>query len=498
MAKNKDLRIVKLTGGLGEEDSIRIEHFFSELDEHIDLPMVSHDMLINHFVKAFEYYLDNGYKPDKIIEFLDISNLGDYYKGKKRRFFFLDNAAIVYPLGMKFGQMPIFRLSVELKENIVPELLQIALDFTIKRFPVFSAVIKNGFFWHYLESTNNVPEINEENDIPCKPISIILRTKSSIRVLYYKKRISIEFFHVITDGNGGLIFLKTLLGEYLRLKGIDVVKNNGVLDINEEPKEEEFVNEFANEKGEGDFSTFVDKKSVQLSGKLSNLNLTKIIHFKLASDDLKEVSKKYGGTVTAYILSLIFLAAKKDSIKKEGLFNIQVPINMRKFNGSRTLRNYSMYFNASMDLKDVDDRSELVKEMGKQIKEKGSEKLMRQMMQTTGKLIRSLAYVPLSLKIPVMQIVYGYLGNSIIGCTLSNLGMIQADESLSKQIDSFEFIIVPGKPNRVSATLVSVNNTTVLTIAKANRETVFEDEIYNLMKEDGLKVEVEGSVDYES
>ncbi|MBQ3962066.1 MAG: hypothetical protein II678_00780, partial [Erysipelotrichaceae bacterium] len=331
---DKDLHLEKLKGGLDEKDRLLIDGFFYQLSEQIDLPIVFRSQLIQHFINGFEYYLEQGMKVSDICKLLEVSNLGSFYLEKSRTSYSLDNAAIVYPLGMRYGQMPMFRLSAELKEEVEPSLLQLALDFTIKRFPTFSAIIKNGFFWHYLESVNTVYLVEEEKDIPCKPISIVLRSYRSFRVLYYRKRISVEFFHVLTDGSGGMVFLKTLLAEYLRLKGKAIPKEKGVLDINEEVREGELVNEFKKAEGDASLSTFVDKKSLQIDGKLSNVNMTRIVHFIMDSDKLNQVSKSYGGTVTAYITSLLFMAAKKCISRKEGLFNIQIPINMRKFNGS--------------------------------------------------------------------------------------------------------------------------------------------------------------------
>ena len=162
------MQIENLTGGLEVSKKKAIEDFFNQLEDKIDLPILSEAILINHFAKGFEYYLDRGFDTEKIIEILDVKNIGDYYRQGKRQYVSLDNAAIIYPLGMKFGQMPIFRLSMELKENIEPRLLQLALDFTIKRFPLIASVIKNGFFWHYLETTNHILQVEEEKDIPCK------------------------------------------------------------------------------------------------------------------------------------------------------------------------------------------------------------------------------------------------------------------------------------------------------------------------------------------
>ena len=496
--KNRDLHLEKLKGGLHENDGMKIDAFFEALSERIDLPILSKVLLIQHFIDGFDYYLERGYEVSEICRLLNPDHLGTFYNGRKRKPYSLDNAAIVYPLGMKYGQMPMFRLSAELKENVEPVLLQLALDFTIKRFPTFSAVIKNGFFWHYLETSNALSLVEEEKDIPCKPISIILRSYRSMRVLYYRKRISVEFFHVLTDGSGGMVFLKTLLAEYLRLKQIEVKKEKGVLDVDEEAGEEELVNEFANAKGEASLSSFVDRKSLQIDGKLSRLHLRKIVHFEMDPAALRETAHAHGGTVTAYTAAIIFMAARQCICKKEGIFNIQIPVNMRKFNGSKTLRNYSMYFNASMEISKISDLEALVKDIDVQIKEKGSEKMMNQMMMTTGRLISSLSFIPLFLKVPIMQAVYGYLGNSIIGCNLSNLGVVDFPEGMKEEIEKIYFVMPPGSPNRFTTTLVSAGDTCVFSLMRSGDDPSIEEELYRLLNEEGLIRQVEGSVDYES
>lgn len=492
------MRTDNLTGGLPASEKKKIDDFFELLEDRIDLPMLSKSILINHFVKGFEYYQDNGLSTSEIIDILDIKNIGDFYQQGNRRNVNLDNAAIIYPLGMRFNQMPMFRLSVELKENIEPCLLQLALDFTIKRFPLFASVIKNGFFWHYLETTSNIHIVEEEKDIPCKPISITRRTFGSLRVLYYKKRISVEFFHVLTDGTGGMIFLKTLTAEYLRLRQIDVTNTEGVLDINEEPLEAEMVNEFANAKGESDMSTFVDRKSLQLDGRLTSLNTNRIMHYVMNTDQLKQISRSHDATMTSYLSAILFMAAKRCIKAEKGIFNIQIPINMRKFNNSRTLRNYAMYFNLSMNIADINDKEALIKQLSTQIKEKGTHEEMNHMMMTTRKIISTLAYVPLFIKVPIVQSVYGYLGNSIIGNTLSNLGAVKVPEEMAEHVEKLYFILIPGRPNRCSATMVSFKNKCVLSVIMNDEDLSYLSVIHDLLKEDGLDIELEGSSGYES
>ena len=302
----------------------------------------------------------------------------------------------------------------------------------------------------------------------------------------------------MTDGSGGMVFLKTLLSEYLRLKEISVPKEKGVLDVNGQIDEAELVNEFKKAEGESSFATFMDKKSLQLDGKRMKTNISRIIHFEMDTDKLHETARSYGATITAYMTALIFLAAEKCVSSKKGIFNIQIPVNMRKFNGSKTLRNYSMYFNASMELDKLPEKEELIKQIAAQIKERGSEDMMKQMMKTTEKLIDTLSFVPLFLKVPIMQNLYGYMSNSIIACTLSNLGVVELPRAMEKQIDKASFLLVPGAPNRASATLVSVCGTSVFTIIKNSDDPRFENELYKLLKEDELIEKVEGSVEYES
>ena len=97
----------------------------------------------------------------------------------------------------------------------------------------------------------------------------------------------------------------------------------------------------------------------------------------------------------------------------------------------------------------------LIIETGRQIKEKGTQEEMNHMMMTTRKIINSLTYLPLFIKVPIVQSVYGYLGNGIIGNTLSNLGLIKVPEEMASHIEKLYFILVPGMPNRATSSMVS-------------------------------------------
>ena len=88
----------------------------------------------------------------------------------------------------------------------------------------------------------------------------------ALRVVYYQNRVSVEFFHILTDGTGANIFLRTLLREYLRLLGHQIPATEGVFDASESPEPKEWRDDFTIadrcEKATG----FMDKRAVQLRG----------------------------------------------------------------------------------------------------------------------------------------------------------------------------------------------------------------------------------------
>lgn len=119
------------------------------------------------------------------------------------------------------------------------------LDVTVRRFPSIAVRLRRGAFWYYLEQIPKAPDIQEEKSCPLQHVPFDSVRKCAFRVLVYKNRMAVEFFHAVTDGTGGLIFLKTLLAEYLSEKyGLNVPAEHGVLGRLEEPDEEELEDSF--------------------------------------------------------------------------------------------------------------------------------------------------------------------------------------------------------------------------------------------------------------
>lgn len=497
MKKNPDSSFEEFLSQQSPEDAERIHRFFADFRTHCLMRRREERKLRGDFEKAIVYYHRQGMELEEILERLAVKNLGGFYARPATLWFPLDDAAKVYPLSLEHGRMPMFRLSVYLKEDVVPELLQMALNFTIRRFPSFATTLKKGFFWHYLDTTKRRFNVQLECDIPCQPLKVSASGSQSFRVLYYGNRISVEFFHVLTDGTGGMTFLKVLTAEYLRLNGVKFQPGENLWDINATPATEEFENVFAKVPHSATASGFVDKPAVQMNGKLSNNLPCQIFHFKMNVEQLRQAAKRHDCTISVYMLAQMFLAGRAATDDLHGEASIQVPVNMRKFYPTKTVRNFSMYCGVRLPVDQINDIEGIIEPIREQINQKTTKEVMSQMLTAADRLVNVLKLVPLVIKQPVAKVVYGFLGDKIFTNTLSNLGVVQMPPELEEHIESLDFVLGPEITNRVSCTMVSIKNTATFTITKMTVDPSFEEKMYDLLVADGIDVQVEGSGLYE-
>lgn len=476
-----------------EEDRARLERFFRAFSEHCLLRPAEKQKLRMDFERAILRYRELGKTVAETLRLLDLGEMGGFYARPASVWFPLDDAAKIYPLSMGYNSMAVFRLSVYLKAPVVPELLQVALDFAITRFPSFATTLKKGFFWHYLDASKRRFLAEPERGVPCQALAVAKSGSQSFRVLYFQNRISVEFFHILTDGTGGMEFLKTLTAEYLRLTGTEIPPEDSVLDVRSLVHPEEVENAFTRVEHSSDASGFMDKLAVQMSGRLSDVKPCRVIHLKMKAQDLKDAARRYEATVTVYLLSVMFLAQRAATDPMHGEVSIQVPVNMRKFYPSRTLRNFALYCGVRMPLEELQELSDIVPAVRQQLEEKASLEAMRRMLTSTERLVGSLKYIPLVIKQPAARLIYGFLGDKIFSNTLSNLGVVRIPEAMGRQIESMDFVLGTLITNRAGCSAVTVNDVTTFSIAKATADPTFEETMWELLRRDGISVDVEGS-----
>ncbi len=480
---------------LEDQDRQRVDSYARAYREHMEIGAHEQRLILEDAKAALMYLVSSGVSVEDATKRLSSENLGGFYAHQAMSWYPLDDAAKIYPLSMKFGKMPIFRLSCYLNDDVVPEILQMALSFTIKRFPSFATIVRKGIFWHYLDSVKRRFPIMQDKGIPCQPLKITAVGAQSFRVLYYKNRISAEFFHVLTDGTGGMTFLKALVSEYLHLLGAPKT-----IDIDSPAPLSELSNDFERlcpntRKKAG----FAGPAALQMSGRLSKQTPCKVIQLVYDTKTLLDLTHKMGVTVTSFVLSLMFMANRSATeVAGKGKIQIQVPVNMRKFfPQSSTVRNFAMYCSIDLPPEEVDDVGRVAGEVAEQLKSKATFEELSKMMTQARKLVRALRLVPIAIKSPVAKIVYGFLGDSRFSNTLSNLGVVKVPKEIQPYIQGFDFVLGTCVVSRASCSMVSFGDNTTLSISKITKDPSFEERIIALSNTLGLNPKVTETSIYE-
>ncbi|MBQ7039822.1 MAG: alcohol acetyltransferase, partial [Clostridia bacterium] len=213
----------------------------------------------------------------------------------------LDNAAKIYPAVRRRNWSNVFRQSATLTEEIDKAVLSSALKIVVKRFPTIAARLRKGAFWYYLQEIDTPPEIIDEYSHPLTFMNRKEMRKCAFRVIVYKNRIAVEFFHSLSDGTGALVFLKNLVAEYLEQKyNISVPFEDGIVDRRQAPLAEEVEDSFFK------FAASVslprkDTTAWHMSGEIEAGGYLNLTCFKLDVNEVLSKAHEYNSTVTVFL-----------------------------------------------------------------------------------------------------------------------------------------------------------------------------------------------------
>ena len=228
----------------------------------------------------------------------------------RRDWYQLDLSAIVYPTLQRRDFSSVYRLSVLLKEEIQPDVLQQALDMTLPRFPTYKAAIRKGLFWRYLEPNDRPgPFVQKDVRNPCQPMYFKANNRYLVRVYYFRNRIALEAHHSLGDGTGGMCVLMTLTATYLRLLGAEGIENGGfVLDIHGTPREGELEDAYMRYANAKVCPPRLEERSYRVRGTAEPFYTLNIIDGIMSVSEVMAAAKRYGATITEYLNAVLLQA----------------------------------------------------------------------------------------------------------------------------------------------------------------------------------------------
>lgn len=423
-------------------------------------------------------------------------------KKKTLRWLRLDNAAKIYPAARRKNWSNVFRMSATLIEPVDVVVLQSALDTTVVRFPSIAARLRRGVFWYYLQQLDHAPDVRQENSYPLTRMSRDEIRQCAFRVIVYERRIAVELFHALTDGTGALIFLKSLVAEYLQQRyGIRIPAQHGVLDRREAPCLAELEDSFQKYGGAIQASR-KSNDAWRIQGTPEVNGFLHLTCFQLPVDQALSKAHEYGISLTAFLCAAMMMALQQLQLTQEPRskhrksIKVLIPVNLRRLFPSETLRNFAMY-----TIPEIQPRlgqysfREICQIVHHRMGLEVTPKFMSTMIATNVGSERLLAVrlIPLFLKNIVMKAIFDSVGERKSCLSMSNLGSIQIPEEMMPYVERFDFVLGVQASAPYNCGIVSYKNTLYINFIRNIQEPLLEAHFHKVLQELGLPVYVESN-----
>lgn len=342
--------------------------------------------------------------------------------------------------------------------------------------------------------------MQEDINNPCMPMSFRENNRYLIRVYYYDRRISLEAHHSLGDGTGGMCVLQTLTAEYLRLLGHEIECSGFVLDINKKPHPEELEDAYMRYADSKVCPKRVGEKAYRVRGTKEPFYTLNIVDGILSTKQVARTAKKYHATITEY-LNAVLLYALLEKQEKEfhlGLRPVKVamPVNLRRFFPSKTLRNF-----ITMVYPGIDPRlgeysfEEIVTQVHHYMQYYISEKLLRGDITTNAATQRNpfIRLIPLFVKDFVVRTFYTKVQDKNSSAGLTNMGALKVPESMKPFIERFDIYMGQPFSDRTNCAIISFEDVLTINFASSIAETDVEKYFFTKLVQDGIKVKIESN-----
>jgi NRPS condensation-like uncharacterized protein len=409
----------------------------------------------------------------------------------------LDNTAHLFPVIAGQSMSNVYRISVTLTELIQPDLLQEALDIVLPKFDGMNLRLRQGVFWYYFEENGKpAPKVREEIAYPCRYIYQNRNNSYMFRVTYYKYRINLEVFHVLTDGMGGLNFLRELTYQYLRLVHPELKgeKGDALASSTSLNREDSFLKNYRKSSSKG----YKTKRAYLIKGDRLNPGEFGVMHGYMQIPQLKEVCRRYGASINEYLVSTFIWSVYKEcmhGMPSSKPIRVAVPVNLRPYFNSITTKNFFVMVSAEFCPTKEDYTFEEVLDLVRtslkgQINKENLEKLFSYNVSNE-KFILARA-TPLFLKNMAMKAIYSQsaLANTT---TITNIGNITVEDIYKPYIEMFHAFLAMSKGQHIKGTVCSYGSTLVFNFSFDLKDMSVQRGFFRRLAEDGIEVEVESN-----
>jgi hypothetical protein len=413
----------------------------------------------------------------------------------------LDNSAIFTATVTRRASPFIYRLSCELDEPVHLPDLEAALEAVSARFPFFNTVLRHGVFWFYLDPIKKPLRVLADTKYPVEYHRLASMNRHLFRVRAYGSRISCEFHHILTDGTGAMEFLKSLVAAYLSRRGVSCPDWGTVRHPEDPPLPGEMDDAYADLVGSGVPLPDRLPRAWHLPGPRFRGLAYRVTTGTMSVSAALEKSRAAGVSLTAFLTAL-HLAALQDVLEERPPRTlrpicVQIPVNMRNFHKTDTLRNFFLVVPVSIDPRlGHYGFDEILARVNHTLKLNLTEKeLSRQIRRNVrGEELFLSRIVPLVIKNAVVKIIGLAESDGASSGSLSNLQSVALPAEFARHVRRIDFLPPRSAPFGACIGVVSFGDALSVTVGSLVADTAFERHFFSRCAALGIPVTVESNM----
>lgn len=401
----------------------------------------------------------------------------------------VDNAAKLFLASVTRRDPRVFRVSCTLSAPVEPEPLNAALLRTARENPQFQVTLHRGLFWHYFESSDKLPHAVPETQAPCAALyGPQLKNGLLYRVSYYGARINVEMFHALSDGNGGMMFLKALVHNYLQQLHPELSEVPGDERASEEESGQDSFRKYYTGAGGNDRDPVSHRKAFQLHGLKLPYDQVRFFEAHLSAAQVLKRARAMGVTMTSYLAAAQMLAVYREmpALERGRAVSVGLPVNLRSYYGSGTTRNFFNSIRLSWVFAGGETLETLACAFDAKLREALRDDRVRARMDGFEKLeqLPGVKPVPLFIKNRTVGFVNNIEGKKTT-LTISNMGRIPLQKELQPYVQGFSAFC---SSSSMFTTVCSYGDDLMLGTTWAYRGTAVLKNFYRQLSAEGLDI----------
>jgi NRPS condensation-like uncharacterized protein len=393
-------------------------------------------------------------------------------------------------------------MSCTLKERIHLEDLQLALNRIIERFPYFNVTLKKGLFWKYWEENKKKPEIVAETRYPAQYMNVHKYGNFPFRVKAYYNRIAVEFHHSLTDGTGGITFLRALVADYLYLRGVRTNDWGDLYRYNETPNPGEYDDSYKKNYGKHLPNPKLNGPGYKAPFTPVEVGVFPVITATMSVKQILQAARERKVTITE-LLASVYIEALQETLfnipeKKRKKYmkpiRIAVPVNLRNQFPSVTMRNFSYMVNPGINPQlGKHSFNEILNNVHHSLRKDTAKRDLKQFISRNvrGEYYPYVRFLPHMIKKLFGRIIYENMGENQNSGKLSNVGRVTMPEAFANEIENFEFVLAPSRTIPNGCAVVSFKDKFIINFSRTFEEPDVEKYFFRRLVKLGINVKLQ-------